>query len=91
MYILGLIGGRVVPTMNILPPGSCAITPNFSVNAQVPGSLCEPDVRFHRLMNILLYCLSKHDHTSILFLNHVAYFLFFSVVDYLLTIHSQRH
>lgn len=43
--LTGTAGAGIVPDMDILPP-SCTLGDEFSVNAEVPGAVCPPDVDF---------------------------------------------
>ena len=47
------VNGSVVATMGILPPSSCTQSAEMSVGV-VNGSICDGDVRFHRLVFDLL-------------------------------------
>ena len=47
--LTGIVGGKAVPTSGILPNDKCTHNvAGMSVNAHVPGSICQADVEFNR-------------------------------------------
>ncbi|XP_076045156.1 fibrocystin-L-like [Oratosquilla oratoria] len=45
----GIAGGIVLPSVAILPNDSCTTdVPEFSINPEVPGAVCQPPLRFLR-------------------------------------------